>query len=325
MPILDAGAAAGAAAPARDTVLVTVNGKSLTRGMAIDRAREQATRQGLPAQLIETYIQREGDELVRQACEQFVDQTLMEAEIARRAEPVTDAEVDAVIQRVTAGMPPNVSLTNVLTARGMTLADFRQQIVEGERAKKLFDAEAPASNTVSDAEVAAFYKENEKRFKTEESAEARHILIACPADASAETRGAAKQSAESVRTQLVAGADFAQLAAATSSCPSKAKGGSLGSFGRGQMVPAFEAAAFGQEIGAIGPVVETPFGYHVVQVMKRQPAGITPIADVSDKIRQHLTMRTREKQFETYLKTLRTGATIVYAGAADAAKPAAKP
>jgi parvulin-like peptidyl-prolyl isomerase len=86
------------------------------------------------------------------------------------------------------------------------------------------------------------------------------------------------------------------------------------------MVPAFDKAAFSQEIGAIGPVVETDFGYHVVQVTKRQDAGLTPLAEVSDKIRSYLDGQSREKKFGAYLKTLRPAATIVYPEAAKDGK-----
>lgn len=303
-----------------DAVLVSVNGKQFTRRMASDMVMEQARRQGVPPQFVEQYVQQGGDALLRQSIDQFIDQTLIKAEVDRRAEKVTEAEIETVIKRLSGNLPPDMTLTNALAAMGMTMEMLREQVVSGERMRKLFDAEAPVSNTVSDAEVAAFYKENEKRFTTEESAEARHILIGCRDGEGADARAAAKAVAESVRTQLVAGADFAQLAAATSSCPSKARGGNLGPVARGQMVPAFEKAVFSQEVGAIGPVVETEYGYHVVQVTKKQAAGVTPLAEVSAKIREHLGSQGREKVFTAYLKTLRTGATIVYPDAPKGAE-----
>ena len=64
--------------------------------------------------------------------------------------------------------------------------------------------------------------------------------------------------------QLQGGADFGELARAHSDCPSKARGGDLGSFGRGQMVGEFETAAFGLPVGGTSGVVETPFGYHLI-------------------------------------------------------------
>lgn len=67
-----------------------------------------------------------------------------------------------------------------------------------------------------------------------------------------------------IKTQLDGGADFAALAGQHSDCPSKAQGGDLGQFGRGQMVPAFEQSAFGMEVGQVSDVVETDFGYHLI-------------------------------------------------------------
>ena len=68
-----------------------------------------------------------------------------------------------------------------------------------------------------------------------------------------------------LKQQLAGGADFAELARKHSDCPSRAKGGDLGPFGRGMMVGAFEDSAFGLDVGATSDVVETPFGYHLIQ------------------------------------------------------------
>jgi peptidyl-prolyl cis-trans isomerase C len=302
-----------------DAVLVTVNGKQFTRRMASDMVREMAVRQGVPPQMADQYLQRAGEQMMRRSVDQFIDQTLVKTEIDRRSEKVTDEEIEKAVEKISQGLPDGLTLTNALSMQGMTMAELREQIVTTERMKKLYDAEAPATDKASDEQIEAFYKENQVHFKNEESAEARHILIACKADASAAARAEAKACAESVRTQLVAGADFAGLAAATSACPSKAKGGSLGTVRRGQMVPAFEKAAFEQEVGAIGPVVETEFGYHVVQVTKRSPGGVTPLKEVSAKIREHLEGRSRDKKFAAYVKGLRTAATIVYPAGANGA------
>ena len=68
-----------------------------------------------------------------------------------------------------------------------------------------------------------------------------------------------------LKTQVAGGADFAALAQTHSDCPSGQQGGDLGEFGRGMMVPEFETAAFGMDVGATSDVVETDFGYHLIQ------------------------------------------------------------
>jgi parvulin-like peptidyl-prolyl isomerase len=72
------------------------------------------------------------------------------------------------------------------------------------------------------------------------------------------------EEAQTLSTQLTEGASFAELAKNNSKCPSNADGGNLGIFGRGQMVPSFEAAAFELPVGGISEPVQTQFGYHLI-------------------------------------------------------------
>jgi len=86
------------------------------------------------------------------------------------------------------------------------------------------------------------------------------------------TNQATRVKLDGIRKQLLDGADFGDTARTVSQCPSAKKGGDLGEFKRGNMLKGLEQAAFTQEIGAIGPVVETRFGYHILKVTARTPA-----------------------------------------------------
>jgi len=97
---------------------------------------------------------------------------------------------------------------------------------------------------------------------------ASHILLMYKgSDRSSATRSKeeAQQQIQGLLTQVQGGADFASLARENSDCPSKAKGGDLGSFGRGQMVKAFEDTTFALPVGGVSGIVETQFGYHIIQ------------------------------------------------------------
>ena len=100
--------------------------------------------------------------------------------------------------------------------------------------------------------------------------EAAHILLMykgserAPATVT-RSKEEAKQEIEELLKQVKAGADFGELAKQYSDCPSKAKGGVLGKFGKGAMVKSFEDAAFSLKKGKISDVVETPFGFHIIK------------------------------------------------------------
>jgi len=97
---------------------------------------------------------------------------------------------------------------------------------------------------------------------------ASHILLmyrgSAHSIASRSQQDAATAIAE-LRDQLVEGGDFADFAERYSDCPSSEEGGDLGYFGRGAMVPEFEEKAFGLKVGEVSEVVETEFGYHLIQ------------------------------------------------------------
>ncbi len=126
----------------------------------------------------------------------------------------------------------------------------------------------PGEVQVSDAEVKKYYDAHEDDFKRGTSARLTVALLA-----KATTRGdtlASLERAERVRAELAGGADFAEVAKRESSDPgSKDSGGDLGTFGRGQMVAAFDAAAFALPVGEISQPVLSPFGYHLIQVQER--------------------------------------------------------
>ncbi len=97
---------------------------------------------------------------------------------------------------------------------------------------------------------------------------ASHILLMYTGSSrstATRSQSEAQDQIADLSVKIEAGGDFGELARTHSDCPSGAKGGDLGSFGRGQMVPEFDEAVFGMDVGATSGVVETPFGYHLIQ------------------------------------------------------------
>jgi peptidyl-prolyl cis-trans isomerase C len=291
-----------------DTVLVTVNGKTLTRSMLADLTREIAARQGVPPQMLDAFIAQMEQPII----EQFVKKTLLESEAERLAITVSKEDIDAVVDKLSEGLPEGTTIDQALAVQGMDMDRLREEIEANERIRKLCEPQVEQAESVTTAQIETFYSENSNMFQTQETVDASHILVACDQNADEEAHAAAKEKIEAIRKQLEEGADFAELAKEKSACPSKKDGGSLGSVTRGQMVPPFEEAAFSQEVGKVGPAVKTQFGYHVILVTGKTAAGVRPLEEVSEGIRQRLAMERREKVLAEYVDTLREQATITY-------------
>lgn len=88
-------------------------------------------------------------------------------------------------------------------------------------------------------------------------ASARHILVD------------SKEKCETLKSEIAAGADFAEMARQHSTCPSGRRGGDLGSFGPGQMVPEFDQVVFSGELNTVHGPVQTQFGYHLLEITSR--------------------------------------------------------
>jgi peptidyl-prolyl cis-trans isomerase D len=149
------------------------------------------------------------------------------------------------------------------------------------------------------------YEENRASYTSEERRRARHILVRVPKDATPEQVEELRLKAAGLAERLRSGESFEKLAKAESDDPgSSANGGDLGLFGRGQMVPEFEAAAFSQPVGEIGDPVKSQFGFHVIEVTEIEAAKVKPFEEVREQLTRALQKEEAEKQFYALGETL---------------------
>lgn len=142
--------------------------------------------------------------------------------------------------------------------------------------------------------VRAFYDEHPDRYHQPEKVRARHVLLRVAPGASEEEVTRVRGLAEAALARLQAGEDFAAVAKELSEDPgSKEKGGDLGFFARGQMVPAFEEVAFSLEPGAPPQLVKTDFGFHVIRVEERKPAEERSFDEAAREIAEELLRQDR--------------------------------
>ncbi|EDS76206.1 peptidil-prolyl cis-trans isomerase [Clostridium botulinum C str. Eklund] len=146
---------------------------------------------------------------------------------------------------------------------------------------------------LTDKEVEDYYNANKDNFVVGEMISAKHILV--------DTEELAKEVTEEIKN----GMTFSDAATKYSTCPSKAQGGNLGKFGKGQMVPEFEEAAFNLEIGKISEPVKTQFGYHLIEVEDKQEATKKSFDEVRDLIRTNLLQERQKVKYATTVEELK--------------------
>ena len=147
--------------------------------------------------------------------------------------------------------------------------------------------------TVTDADALEYYNNNKESFVEQATVSAKHILVED------------EEKCAKIREEIQSGAcTFEEAAMKYSSCPSKEQGGSLGSFGKGMMVPEFEEAAFVLELGTVSEPVKTQFGYHLIKVEERTEGKTSEFEDVKSQIINNLIQQRQERKYLDVVKEL---------------------
>jgi peptidyl-prolyl cis-trans isomerase C len=267
-----------APAPELPDTIIEVNGEKLTRDMV--NAEMDQRLAGAMGQIPPEQIQGIKTRMIDQLVERFVIKTLLLGEAKKSNITVPPEEVDQHLNKLKSSIPKGMTFEDILKKNGITEAKVREDITSDLKINKLF---APITNgiTVTDTDISEYMEKNKEAIAFPESVHARHVLVSVAKTDDEKTKGEKKAKAEKLREQLVKGADFAAVAKENSDCPSKEAGGDLGKFRKGQMAKPFEDAAFAQATNVIGSVVETEFGYHIIQVMEHLPAGTASKEEVS--------------------------------------------
>jgi len=182
-------------------------------------------------------------------------------------------------------------------------ADFR--IPEKRKVKYLLvDIDAlRAKVTVSPADLTKAYNDNIQQYTTPEQVRASHILL----KTEGKDEAAVKAKADEILKEAKGGADFAELAKKYSEDDSNAKnGGDLDYFGRGRMVPEFDTAAFGMEVGQISDPVKTQFGYHIIKLTDKKPATTRSLDEVKQQLTDQVQSERAQQQASDIAQRLET-------------------
>jgi peptidyl-prolyl cis-trans isomerase C len=245
------------------------------------------------------------DEILRKVLDELVNYTLLKQEARARSVTATDAEVEEQLSAMRKMAPSEEAFQKALKDQNMTIerlrSDARAQIAIG----KMMNAQVGDAQPATDAEAKEFYEKNPDRFKQPETVRASHILVATGPQADDAAKKAARAKIDQVLKRVKSGEDFAALAKENSDDGSGQQGGDLGFFPKEKMVPAFADAAFALKTGETSDIVTTQFGYHIIRLTDRKPAGMMPLDQVNAQLKQVLTEQKKQQQAQAFIAQLR--------------------
>lgn len=287
-------------------VVARIGGKEIKKEELVERAQE------LRVQLARTQGVQvpPSSAFYREILDGMIAHHLLLQEAKALGISVTDAEADQMLRGFKSQFPSEEAFQQQLAANKMTEAQLKQKMQQDDDSKvnKLIETQIVPTVKVSEAEARTFYDQNQARMKTPPRVHLRHILIKADPQAPAADRQKAREKAEGLLAQIKDGGDFAQLAAGNSDDPgSKTQGGDLSWVTPGQTVPGFEKAAFAlKQPNDLSPVVETRFGYHVIQLVERQEGQTVPFEQAKNRIGAMLRDEKMKEALRVHVQGLKT-------------------
>jgi len=163
---------------------------------------------------------------------------------------------------------------------------------------RLLEDETTPKKLISDGDIELYYNQHKGQYLVPERIKASHILLST------------EEEAKKVLDELNEGADFDEMARQYSKDLTKDRGGDLGYFQKGQMIPEFEKACFQLQPGETSNIVKTRFGYHIIKVTDKRPAEHKQLSEVKEKIRAKLIDQSKQQQFRDFVQSLKDKAKI---------------
>ncbi|MED4696168.1 peptidylprolyl isomerase [Peribacillus frigoritolerans] len=216
----------------------------------------------------------------------LITNKLVELEAEKAGIKIKDEEIQKEIDVMVESYGDEKSLKEQLEASGSSMDALRKDIVVYLQTKKLVEPRI----TVTDDEISTYFEDNKDTFAQAEQVEASHILVED------------EKTAKKVAKELAAGGDFAKLAAEYSTDTETAdNGGSLGYFGKGDMVEEFEDVAFDLDINKVSDPVKTEYGYHIIKVTGKKEAKKANLEDSKEVIKETLLSERLQEEYPVWL------------------------
>ena len=284
--------------------VAVVNGVSIARAdfdRALGLAKQQFSRMGKPV---------DAKEIEARVLDQLIGSELLWEEAKKAGIQVDGKAVDERLGQWKKRFPTDEAYKKALDKMNISEDQVRADIKRNLTIEKLIVQRIVDKIAIPEKEAKQYYDTHTDMFKQPEKVQASHILIKVDPEAKQSDRDEALKKIKEIQQKQKKGEDFGELAKANSQCPSSSNGGDLGFFARGQMVPAFEEAAFSLKPGEVSDIVKTRFGYHLIKVTDKKPESTVPFEDIKERIEQYLKQGEVQKEVRELVDKLRKDAKV---------------
>lgn len=279
-------------------------------------ASDLAAAQDVRYQLLKVAHERFGcppavlSERQREQAERIADRQLqLEEAVLHSAEAcgvvIPAEQIEEAWKAILARYDDRAALSRALDDSGLDDAGLRQLLARELKVEAVLDRVCAGMPEIGDIEVSLYYFNHLERFVRPPTRQARHILVTINPDFAENTRENAWSRINTIAARLLhKPRRFAEQALKHSECPTALEDGRLGLVAPGVLYPQLEACLFGLREGEIGPVVETPIGFHLLLCEAIFPAGQLSLDEVLPHLRDKLRARQRARHQRRWLESL---------------------
>jgi peptidyl-prolyl cis-trans isomerase SurA len=238
------------------------------------------------APMLASYSQQKGQaltdeeraELVKKALDQLIEKKLIEQKAKELDIKVTDKEIarsiDDVLKRNNITLE---QLKDILKKDGSNFEEYQKMLKSEITLSKVIAREVRSKVTITEKDIQDYYGKSASNTSNTnrpgERVRIQQIFFTIPPETTAKQAEKMTRDLEEIRSKIVAGEDFGQMAVKYSQDASAKEGGDMGYFSRGELLPLMENAAFNMQAGDVSAVIRTPVGIHIIKVLEKQNTG----------------------------------------------------
>jgi len=286
--------------------VATVDGEKISRAQLDEALGEAVAASGIKVDELTAEQKMEG-------YRQILDDLIMDKLLGKAAAgiQITKEEVNAEVAKLRGQFPTEEEFKAQLETVGQSPEKLTETLSKIMQQRQWVEQQIGESVAITQADAKKFYDENQSEFEQPEQVKASHILFLVKQDDSEDVAKAQLEKAKAAAAKAQKGGDFSSLAKEMSEEPgAKESGGDLGFFTKDRMVPEFAEAAFTLKPGEVSEPVRTQFGWHVIKLEEKKPAGMSPFEEVKDQLEAYLKADKQRKAVQDLMKSLREKAKV---------------